>query len=248
MSTCSTTMNDRDRLRQLFFSQVPKARRINPIFRKIFDLMYAAHKEAGAGKRMLNIYASWDLSGEREDFYRKFFFADCDYAALDYLRDEFIDPRNPSKDPHRIPYPDNHFDLIVTTKYIMEHISEPQKVINEFYRVLKPRGQVFAVAPHIRRQHQPPWDYFRYTEYALEHLLRRAGFTRLSIEHTNGFLATAAYYAYFFERGLGIPRWLQKPFDWIHAWIIEPVCYALDRLDNGYGRDMTLYFTIRARK
>jgi SAM-dependent methyltransferase len=166
-------MKDRAELEKLFFSQVPKARRINPVFRKIFDLMYAAHLAAKPGTRLLNIYASWDLSGEREDFYRKFFFADCEYEALDYLKDAFVDARNSSKDRHRIPYPDNHFDLIVTTKYIMEHISEPQKVINEFYRVLKPGGEVFAIAPHIRRQHQKPWDYFRYTEYALEHLFVR---------------------------------------------------------------------------
>ncbi len=241
-------MDDKESLAEAFFRRTPKARKINPIFRAFFDFMYEAHRAARPGTRLLNIYASWDLSHEREELYREKFFDACEYDAVDFREDRFIDEKHPEKNPHEIPFPSARFDIVVTTKYIMEHVSEPQKVVDEFCRVLKPGGEAFIVAPHIRRQHQKPWDFYRYTEFALEHLFRKAGFREITITPTNGFMATVAYYAYFFERGLGLPRWLERIFDLVHAWIIEPVFYTLDRLDNGYGRDMTLYFLVRAKK
>ena len=241
-------MDEKESLREAFFRRTPKARKINPIFRAFFDFMYDAHVAARPGTRLLNIYASWDLSHEREELYREKFFNACAYEAIDFREDRFIDEKNPGKDTHEIQFPSGHFDIVVTTKYIMEHVSEPQKVVDEFSRVLKPGGEAFIVAPHIRRQHQKPWDFYRYTEFALERLFRKAGFREITITPTNGFMATAAYYAYFFERGLGLPKWMERVFDIMHTWIIEPVCYALDRLDNGYGRDMTLYFLVRAKK
>ena len=240
-------MFSRDVLEKEFFTHVPKARKINPIYRGFFDIMYQAHVAARPGKKLLNIYASWDLSGERENLYREKFFNECEYAAIDYRNDAFIDPHNSQKPRHAIPYPDSTFDIIVTTKYIMEHISEPEAVVREFRRVLKPGGEVFAIAPHVRRQHQPPWDFYRYTEYALDHLFKKAGFSEVVLTPTNGFMAVVGYYGYFFQRGLGAPKWVERIFDWMHEWILEPVCYSLDRLDKGYGRDMTLYFLIRAK-
>lgn len=237
----------REVLEKEFFLRVPKARRINPIFKHFFNLMYEAHVVARPGTKLLNIYGSWDLSGEREDLYREKFFNECEYTAIDYNEDRFIDEKNPNKPRHELPFPDAFFDIIVTTKYIMEHISEPGAVVKEFRRVLKPGGQVFAIVPHIRRQHQPPWDYYRYTEYALQYLFTQAGFNEIELIPTNGFLTVVGYYAYFFQRGLGAPKWVERCFDFVHYWMIEPICYTLDRLDNGYGRDMALYFTVRAK-
>lgn len=246
-SSVTIIMKSRAELEKEFFAHVPKARKINPIYRHFFDMTYKAHLAARPGKRLLNIYASWDLSGEREELYREKFFDECDYEAVDYKEDRFIDLKNPDKPRHQIPFSDKSFDILVTTKYIMEHISEPEDVVREFKRVLKSGGEVFAVAPHIRRQHQPPWDYYRYTEYALQHLFKKAGFSEVTVTPTNGFMTVVGYYAYFFQRGLGAPKWVEKCFDWLHYWVVEPLCYKLDGLDNGYGRDMSLYFIIHAK-
>ena len=224
-------------LEKEFFAKVPNARRINPVYRATFEHMYKAHLEARPGKRLLNIYASRDFSGNREEVYREKFFNECGYEAVDFWEDKLD-----------MPFPDGHFDVIVTTKLILEHISEPQKVVTEFGRLLRQGGEIFLIAPLVRRQHQKPHDYFRFTEFGLRHLFKKAGFREIEISHSNGALATFASYAYFFERGLGLPRWAEKIFDFIHYWIIEPAFYALDRLDNGYGRDLTLYFLVRAKK
>ena len=147
-----------------------------------------------------------------------------------------------------MPYQDNWFDIVATTKVILEHVSEPEVVIRELYRILKSGGEAFVAAPLVRRQHQHPHDYFRYTEFGLQHLFKKSGFIDIQITHTNGFMATAVAYAYFFQRGLNAPKPIKIALDWIHKWMIEPIGYSLDRLDNGYGRDMTQYFLVRARK
>jgi len=155
----------------------------------------------------LNIYASHDFSANREEVYREHFFRDCDYHAVDYWHDKFIPEGKtieevPHQQGHIIPYRDNYFDVLATTKAIMEHVSEPENVIREVRRILKPGGEAFVVAPLVRRQHQHPHDYFRYTEFGLEHLFRKSGFVEIKIAHSNGFIATAVAYAYFFQRGL----------------------------------------------
>ena len=234
-------------LEKEFFTRIPKARKINPQYRGFFDLMYDAHCAARPGTRVLNVYASWDLSGDRERVYREQFFDECEYETIDFKEDRFVYAGNENENPHALPFPDKRFDAIVTTKYIFEHISEPKKVVQEFQRVLRPGGEVFTIVAHVRRQHQAPWDYYRYTEYILEKLFREAGFRQVRITPTNGFLATAASYAYFFQRGLSTPKFIERVFDWMHYWVIEPVLYTLDRLDNGYGKDMTMYFLVRAK-
>ena len=238
----------RESLEREFFTRIPKARKSNPMWRAIFHLMYKAHQAARPGKKLLNIYSSWDLSGNREGVYQEKFFNECDYETIDYKEDGFVDEKNPhKKNRHLLPFPDAHFDIVVTTKYIMEHISEPETVVREIRRVLKPGGQAFLVAAHVRRQHQAPYDFFRYTEYGLRHLFQKAGFSSVEITPSNGCMVTLAEYAYFLQRGLNIPKWLERTMDKADYWIIQPVAFFLDRFDNGYGRDMALYFLVHAK-
>jgi SAM-dependent methyltransferase len=235
-------------LEREFYARIPKARRINPVFRALFEFMYQAHLDARPGTKLLNLYASQDFSGNREEIYRDRFFNECEYAAIDFWRDHFILDGKPTPGAHELPFDNDTFNTVVTTKHILEHVSEPEKVIRELHRVLKPGGHAYVIAPHIRRQHQKPYDYFRYTEYALEYLFKKAGYAEFTATPTGGALATFASYGYFFERGLGAPKMVERFFDGVHKWVMEPVLYTLDRLDNGYGRDFTQFFLVRARK
>lgn len=238
----------REVLEKEFFTRIPKARKINPVFRAFFDFMYEAHLVSGTGKKVLNVFASHDFSGNREEVYHDKFFSECDYETIDFWQNHFIREGKPTTEPHVLPFDSNKFDIIVTTKNIMEHVSEPEKILSEFHRVLKPGGEIFLWASLIRRQLQGPYDYFRFTEYGLAHLLNKTGFKDYEIKHTNGSMATFTEYAYLFQRGINMPSILESFFNWTYGAIIQPIGFLIDRLDNGYGRDFTLYFLVRARK
>jgi len=46
-----------------------------------------------------------------------------------------------------LPYPDDHFDLIVS-RYVFEHIANPEWAARELLRVLKPGGWICAMTPN----------------------------------------------------------------------------------------------------
>ena len=117
----------------------------------------------------------------------------------------------------------NSFDVIYTTKILMEHVSDPRSLFMEFRKILKPNGRIYLIAPLIRRQHQAPFDYFRFTEYSLQMLFREYDFEILDITNSGGFMAVVGYYFYFFQRGLGLPLLLERLLDFVHYYVIEPL-------------------------
>ena len=248
-----TEARHKKELEYIFFHDIKKARKINPVYRATFEFVYNAHKATTPKTKLLNIYSSTDGAANREDVYRKRFFAEAEYEAMDYWRNRFLpfgeDINNYEKyEEYILPYPDNHFDIVITTKTIMEHVAEPEIVLKELHRVLKPEGKAFILFTLARRQHYPPYDYFRFTEHGVEYVMKKAGFRNLRIDHSNGFFGTIGQYGYFFTRGLGAPRFIERIFDFLFWAVWEPVCYALDRLDNGYGRNFTHHFMVYAKK
>ncbi len=85
----------------------------------------------------------------------------------------------------RIQIESEKFDSILLSD-VLEHIAEPELLINELYRILKPSGKLVVMVPFLYRLHEEPHDYYRYTEYALKHLLEKAGFKIVKIESYGG--------------------------------------------------------------
>ena len=48
----------------------------------------------------------------------------------------------------RLPLPDNYFDVIIA-EWVFEHLQKPDKVLEEFKRVLKPRGKIIFMTTNI---------------------------------------------------------------------------------------------------
>lgn len=67
---------------------------------------------------------------------------------------------------------DAAFDVVLCTE-VLEHLPEPQKGIDEMFRVLRPGGTLILTTRFLFPIHDAPHDYFRYTKYGLRHLLRR---------------------------------------------------------------------------
>jgi SAM-dependent methyltransferase len=78
-------------------------------------------------------------------------------------------------DALELPVPDASFDAAISTQ-VLEHVTDPQRALREAARVLKPGGILVLTCPGTWPDHETPHDYFRFTRYGLQHLLRNAGF------------------------------------------------------------------------
>jgi len=103
--------------------------------RSILALIYDAYVFVNTLKKpmVLNIYASRDDSGFRESVYKELF-RNSDYHTLDFWEDKFIYKGKSMGNSYTIPFPDNTFYAVITTKIILEHISEPELAIKEIAR------------------------------------------------------------------------------------------------------------------
>ena len=59
--------------------------------------------------------------------------------------------------------------------------------------MLKPGGRIFCSVPLFFQEHQAPYDFYRYTQYALRKLFADAGFEIVRIEWLEGYFGTVAY-------------------------------------------------------
>lgn len=81
------------------------------------------------------------------------------------------------------------FDIVLCTE-VLEHLPEPQKAIDEMFRVLKPGGTLLLTTRFLFPIHDAPHDYFRFTKYGLRYLLR--GFEILELQEETDSVGTMA--------------------------------------------------------
>jgi SAM-dependent methyltransferase len=94
-----------------------------------------------------------------------------------------------------IPVPDATYDLVVATQ-VLEHIPEPGRVLAEFHRVLKPGGQAWLSAPLFYEEHEKPYDFHRYTQFAWQRMADQAGFVSVEVDWLEGYFGTLSYQAW----------------------------------------------------
>lgn len=59
------------------------------------------------------------------------------------------------------------FDVVLLSD-VLEHIRKPEQLVDEINRILKPGGKLVMNVPFFYWIHEAPYDYFRYTEFALK--------------------------------------------------------------------------------
>jgi SAM-dependent methyltransferase len=85
----------------------------------------------------------------------------------------------------KIPLADASVDCAMATEFL-EHYAEPEKILNEIRRVLKPNGKLYATVPFIWNLHEIPYDEYRYTPYSLERHFANAGYKNIEIKPLGG--------------------------------------------------------------
>jgi SAM-dependent methyltransferase len=91
-----------------------------------------------------------------------------------------------------LPIANGIYDLIVCTQ-VLEHVREPEVVLSEFYRALKYMGELWLTAPFYFEEHEAPNDYFRFTQFGIQHLMTKCGFQTKRLEWLEGYLGTVSY-------------------------------------------------------
>jgi SAM-dependent methyltransferase len=85
-----------------------------------------------------------------------------------------------------LPLADASFDTVLLAD-VLEHIAEPQNLLAELSRILRPSGKLLITVPFFYQVHEAPHDYFRYTDSALKLLCRNAGFFDVSVSAYGGY-------------------------------------------------------------
>ena len=75
-------------------------------------------------------------------------------------------------DAHHIPLPDDFFDAVIV-QAVLEHVLQPNQVVAEIWRVLRPQGLVYAETPFMQQVHEGAFDFTRFTESGHRYLFRR---------------------------------------------------------------------------
>lgn len=154
--------------------------KLDPEHYSISEFMKYASKETKGTDKVLD-------AGAGSAPYKKYFIH-ANYESTDF--EDIFDKK--SKELHNficsldnIPKPNNSYDVIINTQ-VLEHVEEPQKVITEFYRILKPKGKLFLTAPQGWGIHDGPYHFFNFTRFGLELLFNKAGFKVVFIKPRGG--------------------------------------------------------------
>ncbi len=79
-----------------------------------------------------------------------------------------------------MPFSNSTFDCVICIE-VLEHSEEPQLLITEIARVIKPEGTLLLTVPWSARRHHLPHDYHRFTRERLQVLFTQAGFSNIEI-------------------------------------------------------------------
>lgn len=79
------------------------------------------------------------------------------------------------------------YDVVLFTE-VLEHIPNPNLALSEIGRILKAGGLIVLTVPFMHKIHEAPYDYYRYTEFGLEHMLKQNGFKITSFRRRGNIL------------------------------------------------------------
>ncbi len=90
-----------------------------------------------------------------------------------------------------IPFPARSFDAALCIE-VLEHTENPDALIAEIARVLKPGAPLLLTVPWSARRHHIPFDFHRFTRERLEGMLAAHGFTDVAVQERGDDVAVIA--------------------------------------------------------
>ena len=185
--------------------------------------------------------------------YREFFLRFADkYVAVDWTGSYHDTKADVVADLNRpLPIESESVDTVVALS-VLEHLREPQTAIREAHRILRRGGMVLVQVPWQWWVHEAPYDFFRYTPYALKYLFEQAGFINVKIEAQAGFFTTMTlkwnYFTRRFIRGPKPLRGLARAFLGVFWYTGQKLAPYLDKLDDNWALETAGFYLTAEKK
>lgn len=113
------------------------------------------------------------------------------YTGVDHpkVSQKYKTDRKPEvfADAKKLPFSSNKFDIALLLQ-VLEHVDQPQEVINEASRVLKPGGIFIISVPFLYPLHDLPYDRGRYTEETLRTFIKKASLGVIKLKMQGNFV------------------------------------------------------------
>lgn len=117
---------------------------------------------------------------------------------MDYV---FTEWNTVTGDALALPFKDEAFTLVLS-QAVLEHLTDPQRSVDEVFRVLKPGGMFYCEAAFIQPVHMAPIHYFNVTPHGMRWLCRN--FEEIELGSIGWFSETIAWLCR--ESGVRPPR------------------------------------------
>jgi SAM-dependent methyltransferase len=136
-------------------------------------------------------------------------------------------------------FKDASFDTVLNVQ-VLEHVFEPNAMMREMCRVLKPGGHLIILVPQTATLHLIPHHYYNFTRFWIKEDLIRNGMEQLELRPLGGIWSSmASHLVYFVFQSLRVGSmsapefrrpWLfypLYPFMLLFAFIAFPICLFL---------------------
>jgi len=140
-----------------------------------------------------------------EAFYRGAYtrYVGIDYLPADSIREvgiaserrrgiDFHDP-DVIADGRTLPLGTAIADTVLLIE-VLEHVPDPGRLLTELARVLKPGGHLLLTTPFALPEHAQPYDFYRYTQFGLRHLIEAAGLRVGNIEQVTSLGGVVSFF------------------------------------------------------
>lgn len=109
----------------------------------------------------------------------------------------------------KMPFEDGSFDSGFATE-VLEHCPDPLLTLKEINRVLRQGSPLVMTVPFLWPTHESPYDFYRYTPFAMQRLLEQSGFTKIEVTCLGGWDASMAQMVALWIKRRGFSRRIQK--------------------------------------